>query len=117
MGIRRVVRGADGVHVHLLDQVHIVDAHLPAGSPACCGPKGMVTDTPELDFHTIDINTVTFPDFNGAKANLFGSFVDNCSLRDYCESDVVEVWEFRIPGFYPLNFPGEVYFTAVFGNS
>ena len=58
-----------GVHVHLLDEFHIIDAYLLVGRTTSVGPERMTVDSFENNFHAIDIKAVFRTEIHGTESD------------------------------------------------
>src|SRR5690606_26283425 len=75
MVVRWIVCHAHGIHIHFLNQLHIVDADLFARRTTGFRMKGVPVDTLEFDFHPVDIYTVPFLNLYRPETKLLYQFV------------------------------------------
>ena len=78
--IRRVVRHAHGVHVHVLHQVHVSAADGLAQSAAGVRPEGVTVATLKQDPPSVHVETVAWPNLDGAEPEALGHAVEDTAL-------------------------------------
>ena len=71
---------AYGVHVHLLDEFHIIDTYLLVGRATGVGPERMTIDSFENNFHTIDIEAVFRAEIHGTESDTLIITVQYCTV-------------------------------------
>ena len=79
--VGRVVGHAHGVHVHVLDELHVHLAHGAAGGAAGVGPEAVAVDALEPHLDAVDVEAVPGAQLDGAEAEALGGRVDRPCRR------------------------------------
>jgi hypothetical protein len=66
---------ANGIHVHRLDQLYILQVDLVVEAAASFRSESVTVDSFHLDFGTVQIDTVSRADFDGPKPEFLRSAV------------------------------------------
>ena len=78
--IRRVVRHAHGVHVHVLHQVYVSAADGLAQRAAGVRPEGVAVATLKQDPRSVHVETVAWPNLDGAEPEALGHAVQDTAF-------------------------------------
>ena len=89
--VGRVVGHAHGVHVHVLDELHVHLAHRAAGGAARVGPEAVAVDALEAHLDAVDVEAVAGAQLHRAEAEALGGRVDGLPAALERDRDAVEV--------------------------
>ena len=96
--VGRVVGHAHGVHVHVLDELHVHLAHRAAGGASRVRPEAVAVDALEPHLDAVDVEAVAGAQLDGAEAEALAGGVQRPPAALERDGDAVEVRRLGGPG-------------------
>ena len=98
LGVCRIVGEAHGVHVHALDEFHVLNVECLVEGASTFGPEAVAVDTANIHLFAVDIQSVVVTGFNGAETEFVFLDVQGLALVvDQCKFHLVTVGCFGSP--------------------
>ena len=98
--VGRVVRQANGVHVHALDKLHVGYVELLVQRASCLRPEAVAVHTTDVYLLAVDVEAISGARFDCPEAELVLLNVERFAVCvDQSESYLVAVWRFGSPQF------------------
>ncbi len=97
--VRRIVRHAHGVHIHLTDQVEVQLRDALRRRPPERRPRHMVVDPAHHDLFTVHVEPVALAHIDGAEAKTLPGFVQHLCTLPELDHGGVQRRRFRAPQF------------------
>ncbi len=89
MWVRRIVRHTHRIHIHFFHQACVLVAQCLTGSTARGWPNAMAIGTFQTHFDIIDIQAITFAQFNRAKANRLSDAMQGLIISNQRELNLI----------------------------